>query len=187
METAAALITSTVIVIIILIIAAYVWYNYIGWSGFAYKTGDRPSWLPASGVSISRLRFKDCIFTVTRADKKVSSLDVAPVLNAMAVAYKTSTVGIPQTLTLTRPLNPFSFVIKGFNDRATVSDPRVYPWCTAPPAACTTDSDCPGGACITALRPILAGAAVTGTSVTKMCSTCPGGAVVTLTGKVRTI
>ena len=186
METGAALITSTVIVIIILIVAAYVWYNYIGWASFTYKTGDHPSWLPASGVSISRLRFKDCIFTVTRADKKVASLDVAPVLNAMAVAYKTSTSGTPQELTLTRPLNPFSFVIKGFNDRATVSNPGVYPWCTSPPAACTADTDCPGGACVTARRPVMTGAAVTGSIVTKTCSTCPGS-VVTLTGKVRTI
>jgi hypothetical protein len=185
METGSALLFATIVLIVLILSAAYAWYNFTGWTAFSYKTGDSPSWIPAKSEDISRLRFKDCVFTVTRTDGKVATLDADPVLNSMAVAYKSGSINTnPATLTLTRPLNPFSFVITGFNDKASVPDPTVSPWCTAPPAACTKDSDCPygtPGSCVP--QPVVPPA----TTALSACSTCPGGATVTLTGKVRTI
>jgi hypothetical protein len=95
------------------------------------------------------------------------------VLNGMAVAYRGGTNN-PAMLALIRPLNPFSFQIAGFNDRATVPDPTVAPWCSAPPPSCQSDSGCPlavPGAC--------------GPSGT--CGTCVGGATVSLTGQWRSL
>ena len=185
MGTGLALLLAAIIVLVLAIVASYVWYNFTEWTEFSYNTGDDPSWTANNNADISRLRFKDCIFTVTRADGKVATLNVSPVLNSMAVAYKSGSVGTnPPALVLTRPLNPFSFVIAGFNDKLTVSDPTGAPWCTAPPATCTKDSDCPqsiSGSCVT--KPPTPPTAVS----TGICANCPGGAAVTLTGKVRTI
>ena len=171
-STPAAIIAAT-ITILIVIVAVYVWYNFAGWKTFTYKTGDDPSWIPSTGADISQLRFKNCMFTVKRSDGKIRSLDVSVVLNSMAVGFKGGTNN-PATLLLTRPLNPFSFVIVGFNDRRTVTDPTVLPWCTSPPIACTGDNQCPygnAGAC----------------SPAQTCTTCPGGATVSLVGSVRTV
>jgi hypothetical protein len=161
MEDGPALLLAAVILAVLVVGAAYAWYNFTGWAAFSYKTGDSPRW---AGGDVSRLRFKDCVFTVARGDGKTAALDVSPALNSMAVAYKTgSAVTNPPALTLTRPLNPFSFVIAGFNDRLTVPDPTAAPWCAAPPPPC----DCTRGACA--------------------CKACPGSATATLVGKVRTI
>ena len=126
MDTTSALFASALIIIIILLVAAYIWYNFIGWTEFNATTGDQPIWKP--DVAISRLRFKDCIFTVTRSDGVSQSLDVSQVLNGMVVAFKNSTLDVAEPLKLVRPLNPFSFVIAGFNDKATVSDPSIPLW-----------------------------------------------------------
>lgn len=172
MNTGLASIVALVVVLILLVMAAYVWYNYTGWKTFSYSTGDSPSWTPTDS-DISSLRFKDCSFVVQRGDGKMATLDATAVLNSMAVAYAGATKK-PLALTLVRPLNPFSFVIPGFNDRASVPDPTVAPWCTSPPSACSSDGACPGqraGAC----------------SSQGVCTNCPGGATVTLVGQVRTI
>jgi len=185
MQRASAALLATIIVIALVIVAAYVWYNYTGWAEFSNKTGDSPSWVPANGADISRLRFKDCIFTVTRGDGVSRSYDVTPALNSMAVAYRGGG-GNPLSLTLTRPLNPFSFVIPGFNDRATVADPTAAPWCTTPSPSCTADSQCPldvPGAC-SCSGP---GGGACAPGATGTCFSCPGGAAATLTGKWRTI
>jgi hypothetical protein len=169
---------ATAIVAIIAIAAAYVWYNYTGWTSFQAATGTNLTWQPAGGADVSRLRFRNCTFTVARGDGVTRSADVTAVLNGMAVAYKGGTNN-PALLALTRPLNPFSFTIVGFNDAATVTDPGASPWCTSSPPACASDAQCPlpvAGACV-----IPAGA----TSGT--CGNCTGGAVVTLTGQSRTI
>jgi hypothetical protein len=100
--------------------------------------------MPAkAGDDVSRLRFRNCVFTVKRGDGVTKTHDVTAVLNGMAVAYKGG-YNNPQMLTLVRPLNPFSFVIPGFNDRATVADPSARPWCASPPSPCAGDADCPG-------------------------------------------
>ncbi len=196
MQGPTAALTATIIVVALLIIAAFVWYHYTGWQTFSFKTGDNPSWLPANQADISRLRFKDCVFTVNRGDGVSKTQDVTPVLNGMAVAYKGGTSN-PMSLTLTRPLNPFSFVIQGFNDSATVSDPTKPPWCTSPPPACNSDSACPmpvAGACSVEQSGTCSPACtanqtcVNGVCVAQgVCFSCPGGATVTLAGKWRTI
>ena len=142
MEPGPALLLSVVIILLVLVAAAYVWYNFVGWTSFSYSTGDSPSWLPAGGADLSALRFKNCEFTVKRSDGVTKKLEVSPVLNSMSAGFKGGLKN-PLTLTLTRPLNPFSFVIVGFNDRATVSDPGAPPWCSTPPAACGSDASSP--------------------------------------------
>ena len=184
MDTGPALLVAAIVLFVLVISAAFIWYNFMGWTEFSYKTGESPSWQPLGGKDISRLRFKDCVFTVNRSDGKVATLNATPVLNSMAVAYKTGTTETnPTSLTLTRPLNPFSFVITNFNDKHTVPDPTASPWCTTPPPpTCSTDADCPykgTGSCVypqiwlTSSNP-------------KFCTTCLGSTV-TLSGKMRTI
>jgi hypothetical protein len=135
MQKAAAAILAAIIVLVIIIAGSFAWYNLVGWKDFSGKTGDSMSWKPDGTANLSRLRFKDCIFTVTRRDGVVASKNVTAALNGMAVAYEGGT-SMPSTLTLTRPLNAFSFTIPGFNDTATVSDPSSEPWCQSPVPAC---------------------------------------------------
>jgi hypothetical protein len=120
MDAGSALLLSVVIVITILVSTAYTWYNFTGWKQFNFKpSADAPSWAPSKDADVSRLRFKGCIFSVARPGFGVKSINVDKVLNSMAVAYK-SGVNTRTSLKLTGPLNPFSFVIVGFNDRLTV-------------------------------------------------------------------
>jgi hypothetical protein len=172
---------AAVVVLVVLLIVAYVWYNHTGWTQFSYRVGESPSWVPAAGGDVGRLRFKNCVFTITRSDGVIRTQDVSPVLNSMAVGQK-GNAKPPTALTLDRPMNPFSFVISGFNDRASVPDPTGAPWCTAPPTICTSDVSCPN---------FVDNATTAGLCIMNgsrgICSSCPGGATVTLTGKVRTI
>lgn len=172
MQNMSAILLATITVMVIVIAIALMWYNFMGWTTFTNKTGDSPSWAPPAGADISKLRFKNCVFSVSRADGVIKTQNVDAVLNGMAVAYRNG-VNSPMALTLVRPLNAFSFVIPGFNDRATVSDPSGFPWCAAPPPACTADSDCPM---------VVDGACTNGS-----CFSCVGGATVSLTGSWRTV
>lgn len=128
MDSTSAAIIAAVITIVLFLCTTYIWYTFSGWTKFSYSTGDNPSWIPSNDADISLLRFHSCTFTVNRSDGVTETLDVTPVLNSMAVAFKGG-IKNPASLTLTRPLNPFSFVIMGFNDRKTVLDPSVAPWC----------------------------------------------------------
>lgn len=195
MQGTSAALLAAITVLALLIIAAYVWYNYTGWAAFSFKTGDAPAWTPAAQADISLLRFKDCVFTVQRGDGVAKSYDVTPALNGMAVAYRGGGAN-PAALTLTRPLNPFSFVIPGFNDRASVPDPSAAPWCASPPPACTADRQCPLGvrgacSCSAASGQCPASAPPApgrpAPLISGVCFSCPGGATVTLTGKWRTL
>jgi hypothetical protein len=134
MKSGLALLGAVVITLIILVVAAYAWWHYTGWQTFTYSAGDSPEWRPTKEAHVSRLRFKDCAFQVQGADGVVRKVDAAPALNSMAVAYKNGARGaVPSALALVRPLNPFSFVIRGFNDRASVSDPSDPAWCGGGP------------------------------------------------------
>lgn len=128
-------------VVVLLVLAMYVWWRQ-GWTPFSGKLGDSMSW--SAPGQLSHLRFRNCTFSVVRLDGKSAELDVTGILNSMAAAYATAPAGqaLPPALSLSAPLNAFSFVIPGFNDRATVPDPGVAPWCSAPPAAGQTV--CPG-------------------------------------------
>ena len=92
-------------------------------AGGICQTGTVPSWTASGNNDISSLRFKGCTFTVTDPSGKQHSADVTAVLNGMTVAYRGATISIPRTLYLDRPLNAFSFVIKGVNDSATITSP----------------------------------------------------------------
>ena len=146
MGKATAILVATIAVVTLLIIGAFSWYHFTGWQTFSYKTGDNPSWMPSSG-DVTLLRFKDVKFTVRRSDGAYAEANVAGNLNSMAVGLKGG-LNLPPALTLDKPLNPFSFTIKGFNDVATVPNPSLPPWCSSP---CPTGScvNCPGGPAVT--------------------------------------
>lgn len=128
MQPGAAVILGLVIVIIVLAAAAYVWYNHTGWAQFSNNNDDAVSWSSSASSGISALRFKSVVYTLSVGGVDHAQ-DVTAVLNGMAVAYKnTANNG---TLTLDRPLNAFSFVITGVNDRATVPDNQTPAWQSA--------------------------------------------------------
>jgi len=185
MKRGAALLIATIVALIVAIVVAVVMYKFTGWTPFSFKDGDTVSWTPATG-DISHLRFADCVFTSRNAAGTSQSRDVTAVLNGMAGAYAGATgAGMPPSLVLTRPLNPFSFVIPGFNDSTTVKNPSAIEWCSVPPPACTADSQCPTvvhGACSCSGA---GGVCPPGTA--GVCYSCSGGASATLTGKWRTL
>lgn len=139
MEIVLAMVIAMLLTIIFAVGGCYIWFYYTGWTAFTHNTGDSPQWLPANDKDVSRLRFNNCLFTVTRADGVVGKLNVDVVLNSMAVAFKpNATSGTnPSTLNLVKPLNPFSFVIPGFNDKITVPDPTAALWCITCPQGAT--------------------------------------------------
>ena len=123
-----AILVALLILAVLVVAAAYAWYNFLGWTRFSYSSGAAPRWVPPAGKDVSALRFKGCVYTVQRLDGKKATLDVTPALNAMATAYAGGKDN-PAALTLTGPLNAFSFTIPGFNERTVVPDPAAYPWC----------------------------------------------------------
>jgi hypothetical protein len=124
MQVALSLIIAAVVIIILLIIIAFIWYEFMGWGPFTGTNGSVMSW---DSDDVAAMRFKNCIFTVSRPDGTVATKDVSSILNGMAVAYEGS-VKPPSSLALARPLNPFSFVIKGFNTVDVVPDPSIPLW-----------------------------------------------------------
>lgn len=127
MSLAFDLAAAILIVLFILVLASFIWDKKIGLTEFGVGKGGTGSWSVPAKKDISDLRFQQCIFTVTLPNKTVKSVNVSSVLNGMAEAYVGS-INIPKTLNLIKPLNPFSFVIKGFNDVATVPDPSTPMW-----------------------------------------------------------
>lgn len=92
------------------------------WGGLC-QPASTPSWAAGEGKNIASLRFKSCTFTVVDPQGQKHSADVTAVLNGMAVAFRGAATAVPGALYLDRPLNAFSFVIPGVNDRATVPTP----------------------------------------------------------------
>lgn len=122
-----ALIIAVIVALIIVIAGAVINYSGRGWEPFAYKEGDSPAW---SGDQIANLRFRGATFSVQLPSGETRTQDVTEVLNGMAVAHR----GIAKqgtTLNLDAPLNPFSFLISGFNDSKTVPDPTAAQWLNA--------------------------------------------------------
>lgn len=106
----------------------------------ADPTNPCPSWTVKNPAKqhASQLRFKKAIFTIKCTDGTVKTQDVTAVLNAMAIGItstKNSGTNKPRpTLFLSDPLQPFSFVIPGFNDMKTLGD---YP---STPISCVLPS-----------------------------------------------
>lgn len=124
------------ITIAAMLVGLYVWSRYAHWEKFAFTTDTDasawPRWVPRGGADISRLRFRDAIFTVQRGDGKTFSRDVSSVLDGMAKAYEGASDLAVAALTLPG-LHPFSFVVPGQNTRAEVAPgaERAWPWCWA--------------------------------------------------------
>ena len=147
-----AAMVAVIVIILIMIGVTRVWYNKTtSWSTFSASSAnfDWPQWSSTSSKGASALRFRNCKFTVVLGDGTTTKTkDVTNTLNAMAMQQQTPilssgssgssspapTTGpmFQQSMSLVRPLNPFSFTITGFNDPTMFSDPAVinkYPWC----------------------------------------------------------
>jgi len=131
-------------VLLLLLIGAFAWYHWPGsWEAFEFYGGSRPAWPAPAGEKVNSLRFEGCTFTTANPQGEKASFDVTPVLNGMAVAYDVPLApGMSNTLFLGGsegqqiPLNPFSFVIPGFNDRGAVPDSTARDrWKVVPPGA----------------------------------------------------
>jgi len=105
--------------VVVLLIIIYIWYTMFGWTPSTFTTGQVASWTAPSGDT-SSLRFRNMIFRVRTADGKTSARNVTAIVNKMAQAFDATGGVNTGTLTLDRPLNAFSFVIAGMNDRATI-------------------------------------------------------------------
>ena len=114
MNTLELILFCIAILVVIIILLMYLWYNYMGWQPFTVSSGTNNTWTSDTG-NIKDLRFKDCTFTIDG-----QQYDVTPALNAMSTAYKGAELVVP-TLSLTAPLNPMSFTIKGVNDSLAAS------------------------------------------------------------------
>lgn len=131
MRRSRALLTAVLVVLVLLLVAAWLYYNQYGWTGFGYAGGQQVAFTASNGRAASMLRFKDCMFSTTSPSGQTRTADVTAILNGMAAAYGGDS-GAPQYEgfvlggSARHPLNPFSFTIKGFNDRATVSDPSQW-------------------------------------------------------------
>lgn len=151
---------------IILALIVIAWWFFTGWTKFSYKIGDLPVW---AAQDITKLRFRNCIFTVTMNNGTAQHKDVSSNLDAMAAAY-VGAKSIPPSIGLYTPLNPYSFIIDGFNDSKTVKNPYSQPYCAGPVSACTSNAQCPPGL---------------GGCYQGKCVNCPGGMNATLTGEYR--
>lgn len=118
-----ALIIAAIIALVIIIAVSLINYTARGWNSFLCDNGQTCSW---SADAVEDLRFRDVTFSVQLPNGESYSKDVTPVLNSMAVAYE----GVKNSgsLSLDRPLNPFSFLIPGVNDSKTVPDPTQGGW-----------------------------------------------------------
>lgn len=188
MNEALAALAAAVIVLLLVVATAWGWWHLTGWKSFSYSIGDTVSWTAAEGSDVSSLRFKNCKFTSKKTTGDSKTIDVTAVLNGMAVAYEgaDSTPGfsIPTTLPLVRALNPFSFIITGFNDVTTVGAGKNSgpDWCTNGTKSCTVDSDCSA-----TVRGSTCAGYVPATGTAGACTLCATTAGATLTGYYRTI
>lgn len=182
-----AFLLALVVTLLLVVAFCFVQYYCVGWQTFSFKIGDAATWSPANGKTKDYLRFKNCIFTVTAPNGVSQSKDVTVNLNAMAKAYGNLEVDSsfsvkPSTtsLSLVRNLNPFSFIIKGFNDSPTAAQSAGI--LSATPTSCTADSDCPYGTVSGACGPA-------NSSGVQNCVNDPKltNIVVTLTGEYKTL
>jgi hypothetical protein len=133
-------IISAGIVIIVLLIILYVYYYMPTWVAFSVTLNDN---LGIKSTDISKLRFKDCVFTIVDGTHTYTA-NVTKNLNIHARYYmgKPSLSSAITTFNLAGPLNPFSFPIKDYNDSNASKSPNGTAWCTN----ITTPSKSPGGA-----------------------------------------
>ena len=140
---------AVIVIILVFMGVTSLWYNdSSSWHSFSATsaTYDWPQWSSTSINGASALRFRNCIFTVALASSPPvqQTHDVTAVLNEMALQQKSPVIPTTTTIStgsgkfqpsmsLVRPLNPFSFAIPGFNDPTTLAgtDISLYPWCIA--------------------------------------------------------
>lgn len=110
-----------IVVVVLIIFLSYLYYYRTGWTKFKFGRGSTVQWTTILPKNISQIRFKGCLFVCGQNTK-----DVTATLNNMARAHSSTTK--QTTLALDTPLNPFSFMITGVNDPATVPNPQTPAW-----------------------------------------------------------
>lgn len=109
--------TAALVALLLLLVTA--WLLRQGWTPFSFVGGQTVAF---PSPDLARLRFRQARFTVQPPGAPPVSIDVTNVLDGMARAYPAGD-GPPALLLGGHgryPLNPFSFTIPGFNDRAAV-------------------------------------------------------------------
>lgn len=127
MSPAASYVIAVLTVLLLLVAAAYAWYNHGNtWKQFSAAGAADPHAPALTFDTVTRtpawIRFRNCTFTTQNPQGQTATWDVTAVLNGMATAHPTTppSMSYPTALSLSDPLNPFSFVQAGFNDKATV-------------------------------------------------------------------
>lgn len=133
MSPGEAFFASCAIVFLLMIVAAYLWYHYSGWKRFSFASGEEGVF-SAGKQPVSRMRFKDCVFSFSDPSGNRHSKDVTPTLNGMAVAYAgTGVTSFTLGGVAHRPLNAFTFTLRDVNDRRTVpTKEQAARWATCP-------------------------------------------------------
>jgi hypothetical protein len=109
-----------VVIIVAIIIAVFMVYciqTYTGWIPFTMKYDENFKILIAPNI-VSRIRFKNCIYTIVGLDGKSVSRDVTNQLNYMVIAFHGNTEK-KYVFKLDGGLSPYSFIINGISDAAT--------------------------------------------------------------------
>ena len=122
MERLQATLLTIVILVLIIVIGSYVWYNYTGWKHFGYFGGDTVEFHTMTGQLTENIRFRNVKFTVTLEGDSRRTFDVTGNLNQMAKNHTGSGYGGSNyPIKLLKPLNAFSFIIPGFNEKKDIT------------------------------------------------------------------
>lgn len=115
-----------VVIIVSIMFMSYLTYNYTGWKSFTMKKGENFQITDADPKLVSKLQFRNCIFTIKGSDGTTKTLNVASILNTMAAAYEGND-NPGYVFKLDDPgLSTYSFRIPGFNDDKNRPDASIW-------------------------------------------------------------
>jgi len=116
-----------VIAIILIFLMRFAIYRYTGWKTFSMKKGENFQIINTNDPSLSgKLKFRDCIYTISGNDNTTKKYDVTYALNALKSAYVNNT-NQNYIFKLDDPgLSVYSFQLPGFNDKT--NHPNTSNW-----------------------------------------------------------
>lgn len=107
-------------------IMRYLIYEYTGWKSFTMTKGENFQITDLDPTLVSKLKFRDCVFTIKGLDGTVKSYTVTYVLNTMLSAYENNN-NKNYVFKLDDPgLSIYSFQVPGFNDKTNKPDPSNW-------------------------------------------------------------
>ena len=120
------IIAVAMIAIILTIGLMYIVYTYTGWKQFTMNKGENFQLVNIEPELISKLKFKDCVLTLSGKDGTVKTFNVESVLNTMVYAYKNNS-NKNYIFKLDDPgLSAYSFQLPGFSDKNNKLDPIIW-------------------------------------------------------------